>query len=222
MIQPKLCIHQHTTGMRKEKIVKRKAVWVLAAFILLLFFGCGNADTAPNREKAIQKLEETDKERDFDRLLFLADSLGKVGDLNEGESAEFYWKESIVAMEDATDDRGLAAYARSASYLTGLFIRYINFTSALNIVMPALKKLEAEHYTDNGDYTNLLIFAGCCKAYFNPNDSLANKLFEQAYQRHTDHIQKNPSRTAYRDAVVGYINISYGWLSVKKYQQGLT
>ena len=131
MIQPKLCIHQHTTGMRKEKIVKRKAVWVLAAFILLLFFGCGNADTAPNREKAIQKLEETDKERDFDRLLFLADSLGKVGDLNEGESyywqgfayyrlkqprtAEFYWKESIVAMEDATDDRGLAAYARSAS-----------------------------------------------------------------------------------------------------------
>ena len=225
--------------MRKEKIVKRKAVWVMTAFIVLMISGCNNDATAPiNKEKAIQKLEETDKERDFDRLLFLADSLGKVGDLNEGEAyywqgfayyrlkqprtAEFYWKESIVAMEDATDDRGLAAYARSASYLTGLFIRYINFTSALAIVMPALKKLEAEHYTDNGDYTNLLIFAGCCKAYFNPNDSLANKLFEQAYQRHTDHIQKNPSRTAYRDAVVGYINISYGWLSVKKYQQGLT
>ncbi len=188
--------------MRIEKATIRKMVWVLAAFILLLFFGCGNADTAPNREKAIQKLEETDKERDFDRLLFLAP-----------RTAEFYWKESIVAMEDATDDRGLAAYARSASYLTGLFIRYINFTSALSIVMPALKKLEAEHYTDNGDYTNLLIFAGCCKAYFNPNDSVANQLFEQAYQRHTDHIKKNPSPTAYRDAVVGYINISYGWLN---------
>ena len=223
--------------MRMEKITIRKVVWVLAVFIMLLFSGCNNDDTEPNREKAIQKLEETDNARDFGRLLFLADSLGKVGDLNEGEAyywqgfayyrlkqrrtAEFYWKESIVAMENATDERGLAVYARSASYLTGLFIRYINFTSALAIVMPALKKLEAEHYTDNGDYTNLLIFAGCCRAYFNPNDSLANQLFEQAYQRHTDHIKKNPSRTAYRDAAVGYINISYGWLSVKKYHQGL-
>jgi signal transduction histidine kinase len=224
--------------MGMEIIATRKMVMVLPAFILLMFSGCRNADTAPNKEKAIQKLEETDRERNFERLLFLADSLGNVGDLNEGEAyywqgfayyrlkqrrtAEFYWKESIMAMGNATDERGLATYARSASYLAGLYIRYINFTSALTIVMPALKKLEAEHYTDNGDYTNLLIFAGCCKAYFNPNDSLANQLFEQAYQQHTVHIKENPSRSAYRDAVVGYINISYGWLSVKKYQQALT
>lgn len=111
---------------------------MLAAFIMLLFSGCNNDDSAPKKEKAIQKLEEVDKARDFERLLFLADSLDKVGDLNEGEAyywkgfayyrlkqrrtTEFYWKESIVATENATDARDLAAYARSASYLTGLFI----------------------------------------------------------------------------------------------------
>ena len=212
-------------------------VWVLPAFILLLFSGCDNKDAEKNTAKAIRKLKEADKTRDYQRILFLADSLGKAGDLIEGEvcywqgfayyrlkqrrTSEFYWKEAIMATADATDERSLAAHAHSASYLAGLYIRYINFTSALEVVMPALKKLDTAQYTETGDYTNLLIFAGCCRAYFNPTDSMANHLFEQAHRLHTEHISREHSSDAYRDAIVGYINISYGWLSTKMYRQGL-
>ena len=45
--------------------------------------------------------------------------------------------------------------------------------------------------------------------------------FERAYHLHKDHIRANPSKETCRDAVVGFINIAYGWLSEKRYAQGL-
>jgi hypothetical protein len=50
---------------------------------------------------------------------------------------------------------------------------------------------------------------------------VVNTHFERAYHLHKDHIRANPSKETYRDAVVGFINIAYGWLSEKRYAQGL-
>ena len=74
--------------------------------------------------------------RDYERILTLADSLEKRGDLSLGESyfwqgyayyrisqfltAEFYWKEALLATENHTDEASLLTYAKSASYLTNL------------------------------------------------------------------------------------------------------
>jgi serine phosphatase RsbU (regulator of sigma subunit) len=170
-------------------------------------------------------------------MLSLADSLEKAGAMSEGESyfwqgfanyrlrqrrtAEFYWKESLNATANLTDRASLDTYARSASYLTGLYVRYLNFTSAMKIVKPALEHLDRNHFTSSSDYTNLLIFAGCCEAHYNVNDSVVSAHFERAYHLHMDHIRANPSKETYRDAVVGFINIAYGWLSEKRYAQGL-
>ncbi|MBQ8128600.1 MAG: PP2C family protein-serine/threonine phosphatase, partial [Prevotella sp.] len=52
-------------------------------------------------------------------------------------------------------------------------------------------------------------------------DSTVNELFEHAYQRHITHVNESHSKEAYRDAVVGLINIAYGWLSEKQYNMGL-
>ena len=219
------------------KTFLHNTVLLITLLIVLSCTGCANHHTDNDAEMAVGKLKELEKTRNYERILFLADSLGNAGDLTEGEvyywqgfayylqkqrrTAEFYWKESVMAEAEATDYRGLTCYAKSASYLTGLYVRYYNFTNAMGIVMPALKKLEDAKFTESGDYTNLLIFAGCCRAYFNPNDSLANQLFEQAYRLHTKHIEKNGQRDSYHNAIVGYINISYGWLSMKKYGLGL-
>lgn len=170
-------------------------------------------------------------------MLTLADSLGKAEVISEGESyywqgfayyrmlqrrtSEFYWKEAIVATENSDDVDDLATYARATSYLAGLYIRYLNFSSALKIVKPAIDHLDSKRFTTTSNYTNLLIFAGCCQANFNVEDSVVSSLFERAYARHIDNISKNPSKESYRDAVVGIINIAYGWLSVKQYSLGL-
>lgn len=210
---------------------------MLIASAVILISSCNNKKDEEHLEETILKLQAIDKQKDYQRLQFMADSLGQTGDLREGESdywqgfayyrmkhrlaAEFYWKEALNATNHATDASDLSTYAKSASYLAGLYIRHCNFASALDVVKPALEKLDKEKFNETSDYTNLLIFAGCCKVYFNAEDSVACQLFEYAYQRHKSQIAQTASRESYRNAAVGFINIAYGWLSVKKYHQGL-
>ena len=188
-------------------------------------------------DEAISQLTQTTRQKDYKRTLALADSLEQADVLNEGESyfwqglayyhmmqihtAEFYWKEAISALDDSDGETDLDAYARACSYLTSLHIRYLNFASALKVVKVALDHLEHHEHTASSDYTNLLIFAGCCQAHFNSQDSTVNSLFERAYQRHLDNIGKDHAKQSYRDAVVGIINIAYGWLGEKEYEKGL-
>ena len=219
---------------------KRRYNIVASVLLLLssmLLAGCDRGVEKVTSPEAVQMVTEVNKQKDFNRMLSLADSLMKAGVMSEGDcyywqgfayyrlmqrrTAEFYWKESLNATENLTDAASLATYARSASYLTGLYVRYLNFTSAMKIVKPALEHLDRHHYTSSSDYTNLLIFAGCCQAHFNINDSVVNSHFERAYNLHIELIKANPSKEAYRDAVVGFINIAYGWLSEKRYAQGL-
>ena len=210
---------------------------VLVVTALLLTAGCISEDKEKTTQEAVRKIEEASAGKDYQRMMFLADSLNKVGDLSDGDSyywqgfayyrqkqtrlAEFYWKESLKSTQSAIDPGDLNTYARSASYLTGLYIRYLNFASATYVSFEALRKLDAAKSDTTSDYTNLLIFAGCCNAHFAASDSVVNSLFERAFQRHIDNISANPSKKAYRDAVVGIINISYCWLSVKRYEQGI-
>ncbi|MCR5678957.1 MAG: serine/threonine-protein phosphatase [Prevotella sp.] len=211
--------------------------FVLLLLALPLLTGCGGDAGNATRPEAERMMDAVSSERDYNRLLALADSLEKTGDLSEADSyfwqgfayyrmmqrrtAEFCWKESINAVENADDAASLTTYTRSVSYLAGLYIRYLNFSSALKMLKPALTRLDKHGFTASGDYTNLLIFEGCCQAHFNAKDSLVNELFEKAYHRHLDHIGAEHSKEAYRNAVVGFINITYGWLSEKRYDQGL-
>jgi len=210
---------------------------IISGILAILLTGCDGGGRKAASDEAILTISEASKQRDFHRILTLADSFGKAEVISEGENyywqgfayyrmmqrrtAEFYWKESMVATENSTDDDDLATYARSASYLAGLYIRYLNFSSAQKVVKPALDHLDRNRATASSDYTNLLIFAGCCQAHFNVEDSVVNTLFERAYQRHLDNIDKDHSKDSYRDAVVGFINIAYGWLSEKHYDLGL-
>ena len=203
---------------------------------ILLFAGCIRSGNKATSDEALQLIEQSSAAKDYKKMLFLADSLEKAGAISEGEgyywqgfasyrmsqrrTAEFYWKESMNATENATDNEELAVYARSASYLAGSYIRYMNFQSAMKVVKIALEKLD-KYNLDTSDYTNLLIFAGCCQAHFNVQDTKVNELFERAYDRHMKNIESNQSMESYRDAVVGFINIAYCWLSEKKYAQGL-
>jgi len=217
--------------------MSKRIIIIFVATATIMLLGCDGNSQKEASEVARQMINEAREQNDSQRLLALADSLGKTGDLSEGESsywqafayyrlkqlrsAEFYWTESLKATENATDPDELATYARSASYQAGLYIRYLHFANALNLVKTALAKLDNAGYDDNSDYTNLLIFRGCCEAYFKAPDDVVNSFFERAYHRHLDNINATHSKDSYRDAVVGFINIAFGWISVKNYEQGL-
>ena len=212
-------------------------IWITVVAITMPLISCENSDKQAAFNDAIKMIMDASKQKDFSHMQVLADSLGKEKVLSEAESffwqgfayyrmaqvhtAEFYWKEAMAAIESSDDPADLDTYARSASYLAGLHIRYYNFQSASQVVRNALEHLNYHHYTATSDYTNLLIFAGCCRRHFNIEDEEVPQLFEQAFQRHLEHIAKEQNRETYHDAAVGVINITYGWLSEKEYEKGL-
>jgi len=114
-------------------------------------------------------------------MLFTGCSNKKTGDISVGESyfwqgmahyrkgdlslAEFYWQEAVNVTANSTDATDLVYYAKSASYLSSKYCRYGEFAIALQTSLPALKRLEQLACDTTSDYTNLIIFTGCCKAH---------------------------------------------------------
>jgi len=170
-------------------------------------------------------------------MLFTGCSNKKTGDISVGESyfwqgmahyrkgdlslAEFYWQEAVNVTANSTDATDLVYYAKSASYLSSKYCRYGEFAIALQTSLPALKRLEQLACDTTSDYTNLIIFTGCCKAHFNKNDLTADEMFEHAWQMHNENIRTKATKEAYHDAVAGLINIAYGWNSEGEYEKAL-
>jgi Serine phosphatase RsbU, regulator of sigma subunit len=219
-------------------------LWVLTAILIisgasvLLFTGCHSGARRFSSTEATSMIIAASEAKDNERILSLADSLEKAGKISQGESnywqgyahyqmgqrekAKSFWQEAIRVTENSTDANDLVYYAKSASYLTSQLCRYAEYAAALYTALPIINRLEKIHCDTTSDYTNLLVFAGCCKTYFDKKDSTATEMLERAYRLHIDHIRQNTSKTAYRDAMAGIVNIAYIWNYVKGYKEGLS
>ena len=204
---------------------------------LLPLTGCKSVVKKSSNLEAASIINAASQAKDFERLEALADSLGVAGKLSKGEScywqgyanyqmgrrelAEYYWQEAIRVTEKSTDPNDLVYYAKSGSYLASQLCRYGEYASALHMSTPIINRLEKVQCDTTSDYTNLLIFAGCCQTYFDKQDSTAAERLDRAYQMHMDNIRKKASKAAYRDAVAGIINIAYVWVYAEGYEKGL-
>ncbi len=211
---------------------------VVALLLTMLpLTGCHSGAKKSSDAKAVKTINEAIEAKDHGRLLTLADSLGKAGKLSKGESnywlgyanyqlgrreqAQAFWQEAIRVTENSTAPNDLVYYAKSASYLTSQLCRYAEYAAAMYTALPILNRLEKLHCDTTSDYTNLLVFAGCCRTYFDNEDSTASDMLERAYQMHLNNIQRNTTATAYRDALAGIINIAYILIYTKGYERGL-
>ena len=217
--------------------------WLLAVILVLwgagvlMFTGCHSGSMKSSNPEATAMINAAMEARNNERILSLIDSLEKLGKIPNGESkywrgyayyqmgqrerAKSFWQEAIRVTENSTDANELTYYARSASYLTSQLCRYAEYAAALYTALPVINRLEKIHCDTTSDYTNLLVFAGCCKIYFDKEDSRATDMMERAYRLHIDHIQQDNSKMSYREAMAGIINIAYIWNYVKGYKEGL-
>ena len=209
----------------------------MAVLLTVMLFTACSSNKKSSSAEATRMLEEASDQRDNQRLLTLADSLAKMGDIGAGESlfwqgmahyrmgdmplAEFYWQESVSATANSTDATDLAYYAKSASYLSSLYCRNAEFANTLLVSLPAVRRLSQLECDTTSDFTNLIIFASCGKAHFDKNDPEAIEMFEHAYETHDRNIRTNATKEAYHDAVAGLINIAYGWNSEGEYEKAL-
>ena len=191
----------------KVKFSFSASAWIVPIAALLttmLFIGCSSKKTSDIRASESYFRQGMDHYRKGDLSL-----------------AEFYWQEAVNVTANSTDATDLAYYAKSASYLSSKYCRYGEFAMALQTSLPAVKRLEQLECDTTSDYTNLLIFTGCCKAHFDKNDPSVDEMFEHAWQMHNENIRAKATKDAYHDAVAGLINIAYGWNSEGEYEKAL-
>ena len=213
----------------------------LTAAVLMLtvqpLTSCHGGDKKSSSIEAVGMINAASEARNYKRVQSLADSLEKAGKISKGvssywqgyanyqmgqrELAKSFWQEAIRVTENSTDPNDLVYYAKSASYLTSQLCRYAEYAAALYTALPIITRLEKIHCDTTSDYTNLLVFAGCCQTYFDSEDSTATDMLERAYRMHAGYIQQKGSETAFRDAMAGIINIAYILIYSKNYEKGL-
>ena len=216
--------------------MKQSKIWIVFIVAAMLMTACSNGPTKEQSENAKRVIEMAHKQRDYDKLLALADSLEKNGNLSHAEAyywrgyasdrlkmyrmAEFYWKTALEACEESTTPEDLKIYAMTASRMANLLSVRGNYDGTLKMGVPAANRLEDLKCDTTSDYVNLLIYIGCCQSATN-GGSDAEDGFNRAYQKHKENIENNHTESAYKNAIAGLINIAYFCNYTKDYQKAM-
>ena len=209
-----------------------KNLWIL--FAVLILTACGGSNSSYSSTEGQRLIDETYQAKDYPRLVTLADSLHEAGMLSTVETnywlgyahdrmlqrrmAEYYWKSAIADAADFSDAADLAIYAKSASRLTNVLCLRGEYDEALKVASLAAERLEKLHCDTTSDYTNLLIYIGCCQS----RDQETGTSFEQAWKKHQENIKKNHTEESYKNAIAGIVNIAYDCLETHHYEDALT
>ena len=216
----------------------RKNLLILALSITLIpiLNGCSkdDADFKKRCEEAEKMVYETYLQKDYKRILTLTDSVRKDGLFSEGKAcywmgyaydrlmrkrmAELYWKTGIAAVENSTEDDDVRVYAGITNRLTGLLTTWTEYEAALKVAIPATERLKSLGRDTTSEYTNMLIYIGCCRSRLGLSDKNTFNSLEEAYRAHLDNIKHHPNAISYRDAIVGVVNICYNYLEIGDYE----
>jgi signal transduction histidine kinase len=224
----------------KKKLLHHFTLMVTIATTIIFMSGCG--DNSKERERQNREAEDmvyaAYMNKDYTRIIELVDSLKPLGNFSEGKAcywmgyaydrlmqkrmAELYWKTGLAAVENSTEDEDVRVYAGISNRLTGLLNTWTEYEAALKVALPATERLKSLGRDTTSEYTNMLIYIGCCQNHFGLSEHKTNKTLEEAYIAHINNIKKHPHAISYRDAIVGIINISYNYMEIGDYKKART
>ena len=219
-------------------MAKRPVLYLLILLLLAFVVGCRDYDELQKKRiEAENMVYAAYKAKDYPRIITLADSFRTNGGFSEGKAcywlgyaydrmlqkrmAELYWKTGIAAVENSTDDEDVRVYAGIANRLTGLLNTWAEYDAALKVAVPAVERLRSLNCDSTSEYTNMLIYIGCCQVRFGLGENKAIEKLEEGYRAHLNNLKKHPYATNYRDAIIGVINISYTLMEMGDYEQAL-
>ena len=219
--------------------ILRRLTLVLTVTVALFLLGCGGISEEQERQRreAEDMVYAAYLAKDYPRIIELVDSLRPLELFSEGKAcywlgyaydrmmqkrmAELYWKTGIAAVENSTDDEDVRVYAGIANRLTGLLSTWTEFEAALKVAIPATERLKSLGRDTTSEYTNMLIYIGCCQSRLGLSDDKTDNRLEEAYRSHLNIIKKHQNAVSYRDAIVGVINISYNYLEIADYKKAV-
>ena len=207
----------------------------VAVALMLTLSGCGGGDKSS--DEATRLMEAAYKQKDYGRLMSLADSLEQKGELlpasanywrgyacdhmKQKDEAAAYWKASIAEAEKSDSEENLDAYTKSATRLANQLCVNRDYQAALDMVLPVVARLEELKCDSTSDYVNLLIFIGLSQVSTGHSEQDTQMGFLRASNKHRENIDKTHSDDAYKDAIAGLVNIAYYCVGAQKYEQAL-
>lgn len=216
-----------------------RPVFYLFVLLLASLTGCGDS----NNKQEKQRKEAEDivyaayMAKDYPRIIALVDSFKTDGNFSEGKAcywlgyaydrmmqkrmAELYWRTGIAAVENSTEDEDVRVYAGITNRLTGLLSTWGEYEAALKVAVSAVERLRSLKCDTTSEYTNMLIYIGCCQSRFGLDENKAKEKLEEGYRAHLNYIKRHPYATSYRDAIVGVINICYTLMEMGDYKQAI-
>ena len=217
--------------------MRQNRFWIfLTVMVGLLLAACNDGEQKKQTSEADKLIEKIQKTKDYTELLKVVDSLEIKGSISPTKAyywrgyasdkmkrqrlAEFYWKASLEAAENASNNDELAYYAKSASRLANMLSVRGDYEEGLKITVTAANKLEEQNCDSISDYLNILIYLGCCQEGLGTRDGNSDG-FNQAYQRHKENIELYHNDVVYKDGITGLINIAYNFIFAKKWQEAL-
>ena len=218
--------------------MRQTKIWIfLMVMAGILMAACNNEEQNGQMSEADKLIENTQKTKNYPELLKVVDSLETIGSITPTKAyywrgyacdkmkrqrlAEFYWKASLDAAENATSSDEMAYYAKSASRLANMLSVRGDYQEGLDLTVPVANKLEELHCDSTSDYLNILIYIGCCQEGLGTANGNSDG-FNKAYQRHKENIETFHNDVVYKDGITGLINITYNYIYAKKWQEALT
>ena len=217
--------------------MKQTKLWILLVVLTsVLMTACNEDEKKSQISEADKLIEATQKNKNYNELIKVVDSLeansiitptkacywrGYACDkMKRQRLAEYYWKASLDAAKESTDEDEMVYYAKSASRLANILSVRGDYEEGLNIAIPVANKLESLECDSTSDYLNILIYIGCCQEGLGTADGNAEG-FTKAYQRHMENIENYHNDVVYKDGITGIINIAYDYIWAKKWQEAL-
>ena len=212
--------------------------WLLTpalALMLMAVWGCG-ANTA-STDEGNQLITAAYKQKDYQRLLTLADSLEHSGDLitstanywkgyasdrlKQKDAAVGYWQAAIDAAAKSDSEENLDIYVKAASRLANLLCLSGDYEGTLSMAQPVTERLEQLKCDSTSDYINLLIYIGLSQVSTGVSEEDAQVGFLRACRKHRENIDNRKTDDAYKDAIAGLVNIAYYCVQAGKYESAL-
>lgn len=215
--------------MKKVRICQ----YVVFLLMALLLASC------TEKQQVTQKKFEADSvliaaynERDYDRLLFWADTLQSSGMISKMRacywrgyaysrqrmmrSAEMAWKEAVSLEVENGED--LEYYAKSANRLAGLLYLKSDYETTIRVAMTAMELMKTKDYDMNTDYANLQIFIGSCQLKLGRPQEAAES-FDLGYQHFLQIIGTDNDINDFTSTIVGIITITDAYLLTDYYRE---
>ena len=185
-------------------------------------------------EHADSLIFEAGYQKDYDRVLALADSFEQNGSISSMDAnrwrgvayyrqaqyrtSEFYYKKVIDGKIETAQDS--MAYVKSARRLSELLLVKGDYEGALRVAMPAVKKLQETGYGSDIDYAILLNNIGCCQLNLGHGEE-AQESFYSAREHYVNRWSTDSTARGLQEAVIGTVYTSLAYINTRRFDEAV-